>query len=45
MCFVAYYLGGLRAKMVRSLKIVALFGLFHRLPIREIFLPNFQKSQ
>ena len=45
MCFVGYQLEGLRAKMARSLQTVALFSLFRGLPIREIFLPNFQKSQ
>ena len=38
-------LRGPRAKMARSLKMVALFDLFHRLPIREIFSSIHQKSQ
>ena len=37
-------LRGLRAKMVRSLKIVALFDLFHQIPIREIFVHSSKKS-
>ena len=43
--FSCLLLGGLRAKMAQSLKIVALFDLFHRLPIRERFSSILQKSQ
>ena len=37
MCFVGYQLEGLRVKMARSLKKVALFSLFRWLPIEGTF--------
>ena len=44
MCFVAYYLGGLRAKMARGLKKVALFRLFRRLLLGEDFFVHSSKK-
>ena len=37
MCFVGYQLEGLRAKMARTLKWIALFNLFQWLPIEGHF--------
>ena len=44
MCFVDYQLEGLRAKMARSLKMVALFSLFRRLLLGEDFFVHSSKK-